>query len=169
MVIIKLFHRYRHCILRNMAIDTFKMFDKYNIDYWTDYGTLLGLVRECDIIPHDADVDVCLFNTPDLKEKLVAIADELGTKYHLEYHAWGAYRIESNTLIPFHVDMYLIKEEGDLYVDPTGKVPKKLIGKRKYMNWKNTKVCIPEHSHQVLVWRYGKSYMTPSYWKKAEN
>ena len=37
------------------------LFEKHKIQYWLDFGTLLGAVREGRSIPHDTDGDLCLF------------------------------------------------------------------------------------------------------------
>jgi phosphorylcholine metabolism protein LicD len=53
-----------------MAKDIILILNKYNINYWVDFGTLLGIIRENDIILYDNDVDICLVDTPELHEKM---------------------------------------------------------------------------------------------------
>ena len=149
-----------------MALKTFKALDNHGVEYWADYGTLLGIIRGNDIILHDNDVDVCLFDTPGLAEKLRKVADEVGKDYHLEYHSWGAYRIVTNSW-KLHVDMYLVKKENGMYIDPTGKIPVELVGRRKKINWLGVDVSVPEKPIDALVWRYGKSWRTPQMYKDA--
>jgi lipopolysaccharide cholinephosphotransferase len=36
------------------------VFDVYNVEYQIDYGTLLGLVRDGDLIPWDHDIDISI-------------------------------------------------------------------------------------------------------------
>jgi len=52
----------------NMFKTTISIMNKYNIKYWADFGTLLGLIREGTLIRHDDDSDICIFN--DEKDKI---------------------------------------------------------------------------------------------------
>ena len=53
-------------------------FDRHGIDWWADYGTLLGAVRNHGIIPHDKDGDICVFG--EQWEEILAIAPEVPWK-----------------------------------------------------------------------------------------
>ena len=43
--------------IKKMLKLTLDVFNKHNVPYWADFGTLLGLIREKDIIAHDFDAD----------------------------------------------------------------------------------------------------------------
>ena len=45
--------------------------EKYDVQYWTDSGTLLGLVREGQVLAHDSDLDFGLWDTDIPKLLLV--------------------------------------------------------------------------------------------------
>eukprot|EP00118_Oscarella_pearsei_P011668 m.80075 g.80075 ORF g.80075 m.80075 type:complete len:201 (+) comp36162_c0_seq2:1086-1688(+) len=47
--------------LRHVLTKTVELFDKINITYWLDYGTLLAAVRDGDLIPWDHDADLGYF------------------------------------------------------------------------------------------------------------
>lgn len=151
----------RQNTLRNMAKDTIEAFNNKNIQYWTDYGTLLGLVREGDIIRHDTDCDFCLVPDKDMHNKMLSCMPELAKKnkdYILEYHPWGAYRLKLGAL---HVDIYITEIKDGKYVDPTGNLPVEYVGTIQKMDWNDLPVNVPEKVHETLVWRYGENYMTP--------
>ncbi len=44
-------------ILRHFFTEVNDYLQKLQVDYWVDFGTLLGFYRENDILPHDIDVD----------------------------------------------------------------------------------------------------------------
>jgi len=52
------------------------VFEKENIEYWLEFGTLLGAVREKNFIEHDLDIDIGLFidNDSDKIEQLLTMA-----------------------------------------------------------------------------------------------
>lgn len=56
--------------------------DKYDINYWLDYGTLLGAVRHGGFIPWDDDLDIGMLRT-DFNKLLEVLEDEVKLN-HLE-------------------------------------------------------------------------------------
>ncbi|KAL9966392.1 hypothetical protein ACROYT_G024455 [Oculina patagonica] len=48
----------KHRTLRIMLQNITRVFDKFGVQYWLDYGTLLGAYRTGDILPHDHDADI---------------------------------------------------------------------------------------------------------------
>lgn len=167
----KITEKYKHKNLRVLLKDVIEKFNKYKINYWVDYGTLLGLVRENDIIKHDSDIDICLHpNNTNLADKLAKICDELGADHTLTYEPRDRlFRIfQTNirnpikhTYFQIYSDLYMTKMENDYYVDCSGKLHKSLLGKTKKIEWEGLDVTVPEKIHETLVWRYGENYMTP--------
>src|SRR5436190_4370531 len=64
---------HRRLALRRALPEVCRVFEAAGIDYWCDFGTLLGYYREGDIIRGDKDVDLSALITE--KPKIVALAD----------------------------------------------------------------------------------------------
>lgn len=62
----KKFRKYGPIFLKKLGED----FQKNNIIYWLEYGTLLGAIREKKIIDHDYDIDIAV---PDNEKNLLKI------------------------------------------------------------------------------------------------
>lgn len=58
--------------------DIKEIFDKANITFWLDWGTLLGAVRDKKIIPWDKDMDLGVFDSD--YNKIISIIPELKKK-----------------------------------------------------------------------------------------
>jgi len=161
-------HYYTRIYLRDIAKNTIKLFNKYNIDYWVDFGTLLGIIRNNDIIYGDNDIDIVILDTKSNHEKMKLVKDDiekLGFKVSKEY--WDAYRIRKYFLF---ADIYINKFDykNKLYIGSTGEnsnISFDLIGKPKTIIWKkyNLPIKVPENIHETLLWRYGKDYMIPKH------
>lgn len=58
-----LFHSARRSMLRAMLLELAPALDACpGLTYWLDFGTLLGIFRDGDIIRHDNDIDVAVLN-----------------------------------------------------------------------------------------------------------
>ena len=153
------------CRLRRLAINTISIFNDVGMYYWVDFGTLLGIIREDDIILGDNDVDVCI-NDDDTSHQLMQgpvkqRVEALG--YNMTKESWPAYRITDKSLF---VDIYITQRKGDTIVGATGKnsdISHKLVGQPKKHMWNKSHIYvnIPENVHETLVWRYGDDYMVP--------
>ena len=51
-----------------------EVLDNYDVEYWLDYGTLLGAVRDGKIIPWDNDIDLGMWKKN--KEKLPYVLND---------------------------------------------------------------------------------------------
>ena len=50
-----------------------KILNKFKIKYWIDQGTLLGIVRDNQLIPWDPDIDIAIWSGSISKEKIKEI------------------------------------------------------------------------------------------------
>lgn len=167
--------RYTQPELRDILTKVIEKFNQHDIKYWVDYGSLLGIIRENDIIKHDYDTDICIFpDNPDIEQKLIKIVKELGHPYYLEYNPWSVdtFRIRKRAgmyMFDPYTDIYGTRKESNMFIDATGKIPTELIGKTQKISWNGVSVTVPEKIHETLVWRYGENYMTPMIFKGSEN
>ena len=76
--------------LKKYLKDFHNVCERHSISYWADSGTLLGAVRDRGIIPHDDDVDVCVY-----KDEMLKLIDLY--KNDSEYHIVPD-RIEDGTI-----------------------------------------------------------------------
>ena len=54
-------------------IETINILNKYNIEYWICHATLLGVIRDKDLIPWDHDIDIAVWADDVSKEKIIDI------------------------------------------------------------------------------------------------
>ena len=91
-------------IAKDVLIEFYEYMTNRNIRIWPMFGTLLGMVRNDDLIPHDADIDFGYLRTE--RERLVSALDEL--------HDTNGYSITRNqfsNLLSLHKNAVMV----DLY------------------------------------------------------
>jgi len=151
-------------ILRTIAIDTIDAFNRCDIDYWVDFGTLLGIIRENDIILGDLDVDICVVESPELHEKMKMAKHILEKKgYRVTKEEWDAYRVKKY----YHfADIYINKRnrKENIYNGAEGDksdISIDYIEPKSIIRWKNVDVKCPSKIDETLVYRYGSDWKTP--------
>lgn len=98
--------------LLKLLVKIREAFKKERIKYWIDYGTLLGAVRDGDIIPHDEDADIGVMEYDIAKIKNLSIPG-----VHLEYRPKGEfYRFYS--MKQNYVDIFVWRQEGYMLTRP---------------------------------------------------
>jgi len=71
----------RNSLVNNMVSLAIFMKDKFNLDIYLVYGTLLGVIRENDFIAHDNDIDLAYLsnknNAKDVLDEFYKISSTL--------------------------------------------------------------------------------------------
>ena len=150
--------------------DVVLVFKRNKVDFWLDYGTLLGYTREGKRIPHDIDIDLCAFEKDkELIEKAL-IELVLHKKYVIqkdEFNNTGlqVYYSEVNKL---HLDVFFWHENGDkmeksFYLnDRKGKgFPKEWLTPLVEAKFEGVEVFVPKEKEKLCEHRYGKEWRTP--------
>ena len=147
-----------------------------NDEYFVFYGTLLGLVREKDIIENDDDIDILV----DIKDRDTVISkiqkSKLEIDYSNPYNNTPFFLQVSNESenVKSYIDIYFYENYESLeYIidranfhqrwnDPSQSlhIPKQLIFPKKTDAFFNTKISFPAETIKICEFLYGSS------WKK---
>ena len=57
-------------------VETIKILNKHDVPYWVCHGTLLGLVRDGNLIPWDHDIDIAIWFGDFSKKELINLMKE---------------------------------------------------------------------------------------------
>ena len=76
--------------LLDILIEFDRICRKNNIDYWLEYGTLIGAARHGGFIPWDDDIDVCIMKK-DKKRLQKVMREQLNPPFYYEgkIRCWG--------------------------------------------------------------------------------
>jgi hypothetical protein len=150
----------RQEVLRNLFKDTAQVFNQHQVDYWADYGTLLGIEREGDVILNDRDVDIGIWKKDQerawralqsLKQKGYQV-ENTGKKLNVwRISGWSSLRAE----IMLYQDVGQNKvKEAELEFNKEWIVP---LQKR---SWQGQTISVPYQVDTVLTFMYG-DWRTP--------
>jgi hypothetical protein len=158
--------RRRQRALRRTLADVCRAFEAHAIEYWCDFGTLLGFHRERDIILSDKDADLSI--VIDQKPRIMALAGELAAAgYDLTDRGGRSRRVIRirDRRTGYYVDVYTYEREGMLLrsqlVSPNDDIPWTLVARRIHARFLGTTVTVPENVEAVLTHRYGPDFGTP--------
>jgi len=107
------FHRLRRRYLRALLVDlcaTFRSLDQ--LTYWIDFGSLLGVHRDGDLILYDNDIDIAVL-TPSLFDLFPLLKEKLEPKYRVKG------KDTLSPLLPDDVALRKVYFVGDAVIIPT--------------------------------------------------
>lgn len=146
-----------------------KTLDEAGIDYWLDYGTLLGAVRNKGFISNDSDADISIYEKDAKKAFEVlqwsAIPYKLSIRTGFRGAGLQVYHPAPSTI---HMDVFFWYPDGDMlrrkwYVpgtdDNKGKdFPAEWMGNMSTVVFERRRYKAPEQAEKLVEHRYGPTW-----------
>lgn len=147
--------------LRNLYATTNRFLKNLEVEYWLDYGTLLGYYREGDIIGHDIDIDF------GAREKYY---EKIRSNDHLLPSGFSLYDTSDRHYGPklyisyrgFDADIYFYEENDSLkpyektkWKNESKALPRELFFPLKEARFLDSSTFVPNRTEEYLVRRYG--------------
>lgn len=172
--------------LRKYGIETMAVlhnfFEDNNIEYYIDFGTLLGIVRENGFIKHDDDIDLTIRYSTLNPKQIIKKLEELGFSFVQGFHAQNETTEFTLKRKGLTVDFFLAKKSDtdelkeyiiySCFYNPKTEYPNvksnnyrawkfPLEIKSKIIDFKGIHICIPDQDEKLLIAEYGQNWKTP--------
>ena len=148
-------------VMQKNLLDFKRIMDKYNIRFMPIFGTLLGLIRQGDVIPYDTDSDFACWAEDHRKmEGVISDLKELG------------FYIPDRNACPLQ-DHFIIREgekielwwfikidKERIYSDTIG-YKEEFFNNTKTIQYLNETWKIPQNPEEFLNVTYGPTWVTP--------
>jgi hypothetical protein len=161
-----LFDRRRRRALRRLVPAACAVLDAHGIDYWADFGTLLGFHRESDIILSDKDADLSVMASE--QPQILALAEAFrAAGLDITDRGGRSRRVLRihDTRTRFHLDIYTFVRDGDLLrselSSPGDDIPAHLVEHRMSAPFLGGSIRVPADVEAVVRYRYGDAYRMP--------
>jgi phosphorylcholine metabolism protein LicD len=143
---------------------------KYKIKYWLDFGTLLGIIRENRLLPHDMDLDI------SIDSKYLDTLRNIKDKFTENFHEWID-KEYGTTHFNIYKDNFccsisvLRQDKNQVWCTGWDEenesmfqiyAPIRYFKKLDQINYKGFNYFIPNNSHKFLEYRYGKDWKIPN-------
>jgi hypothetical protein len=159
-----------HQRMKNMLLKTIDILNKNGFKYWLDAGTLLGIMRDGDLIQWDYDADLGI--PADTADEIMKLRLDFLPNYLIKRRRvqtpWlpGDMRVikvktpwEKIRQINFHVDLFCVYPVKNKYrwvdSDALKHVDRKYYDTLSTIEWEGRTINIPNHAEEYLSLRYG--------------
>lgn len=165
--------------------------DQTKVKFFFSFGTLLGIVRENDLIKHDMDLDIVIYIMDNIElTKVHNALKTIGSRKKYQYEVEGVGIVEETYLLNgVRFDLFFdFKEENQdivygLYRERGKKYDQYQMDVVKYrlsgveriikIDFHDVLINIPQNPEKYLEETYGPNWRIPdknwSYWKDATN
>ena len=140
-----------------------ELFSQIGLEFYLAFGTLLGAIREHNIIPGDEDVDIMIFDEETLYNNLPFLYKNNFKLCRIEKGILYSFRLNKKA----YIDVYIIKEMNYSIWKPycyslAGYVtPKKYLNKFTDIDFLKDKFLCPQDPEKIIKFWYGKNWCTP--------
>jgi len=153
----------RQIILRNMMVDVSDTLQKHDVEYWADFGTLLGVYRDQDVIMGDRDVDLAIPRSEEDKA-WQAIQELKAQGYSITRDAVKLKVWKSTNGVWFGCDICIYDEDKDndqCFVRHTFMMEKSWIYPLKKLMYRGHHINVPGNTEKYLEYEYGETWRVP--------
>jgi hypothetical protein len=158
--------RRRRSALRRVVPAVCRGLDAHGIDYWADFGTLLGYRREADIILSDKDADLCVRAAE--KPRILSLEREFARAGLSVTDRGGSsrqvLRIQDRRT-RYHLDVYTYVQDGGILrsetISPQEDIPAALVERCVAAPFLGGSMRVPADVDAVLRHRYGDGFAVP--------
>jgi hypothetical protein len=137
----------RNTILIKMLDDAVQVLDKHKIVYWLDCGTLLGAIRDNQLIAWDNDIDLGCWKIPadyEIKQRLRADFQSKGYEVLITDHWLNIHYKETPSL---NMDINYYTVEGQMAVTPSSSLA-------PFLNDR-----VSKSANHIIKYLYGKEFI----------
>jgi hypothetical protein len=155
----------RQRLLRQCLLDMCDVLNTHGVDYWCDFGTLLGYYRDHDVIRSDYDVDLCLMAAE--KPKLIALVAAFKARGYTLTDSNGTTKLViriKNDRTGYYADTYIYRPDGAMARSTfrsVEDVPLALVEDRVDVPFLGGTIRVPRDVELLLLHRYGPGYRVP--------
>lgn len=168
---------------KKILFKTKELFNNIGLKFYLAYGTLLGAIREHDIIPGDQDVDIMINDENKLYENLPYLYENGLKLCRIQQGILYSFRIDKEA----YIDVYIIKSlsfsiwKPYCYAIAGFITPKKYLQKYTEIEFLDDKFLCPQTPEKIIEFWYGKHWRIPQsgksyyyevktayYWKKIK-
>ena len=144
-----------------------EVLDKAGIEFWIDFGTLLGFYRQGDFLETDPDADIGIKR--ENQEKVMAIIGQLSKIGRVEARVEGNFYLAGYKIYrgDFWIDIAFYFKCEDKRIWPVSEWSQVMVFDEKYFNElqdlevKGVVFPIPSHMEELMVLKYGEDWRRP--------